>query len=239
MAVTHPATVGIKAGALGDWLKPRPGDEAVLKLRAELIATKPEAVLARSSAADAGVAELAEYLSLRDGFEISGDALIALGLRYAEDICILTPDSAQHILSAGVLCFPNRWRLADKAGKPIIAVHAPVPEYSDKLSNQVDFFLSRLRPGRCFVRDNWGLVSTPVLHLPDPVAPVNPATDTDFYVRREDQSFVKLPNSGAVVFTIRTTVTPWAEVPTTDRTGILEQAKHLSAEWLAYKSMKA
>jgi hypothetical protein len=238
MAVTHPATVGIKAAELGEWLKPRPGDEAVLKLRAALIATKPEAVLARSAAAEAGVLELAAYLSARDGFKISGDMLPELGRRYAEDICILTPDGAQHILSAAVLCFPNRWRLADKAGKPILAVHGPVPEYAEKLSSQVDFFLGRLRPGRCFTRDNWGLVSTPVLHLPDPVAPVNPLKDEHFYVRREEQSFVKLPNSGVVVFTIRTSVTPWAEVSPADRAGVLEQAKTLSTEWLAYKSMK-
>jgi len=238
MGVSHPATVGIRAAALEDWLKPKPGDEAVLKLRDELIAAKPEAVLARSAQSEPGVAELATYLSARDGFQFSGDALADLGRRYAEDICILTPDGAQHILSAAVLCFPNRWRLADKAGKPIIAVHAPVPEYADKLSAQVDFFLSRLRPGRCFVRDNWGLVSVPTLHLPDPVAPVNPLREENFYVRREDQSFVKLPNSGVVVFTIRTTVTPWADVPPTDRAGILEQTKTLSTEWLAYKSMK-
>jgi len=239
MRVDHPATVGLSPAALGDWLKPRPGDAAVLKLRAELIATTPEAVLARLPAAEPGVAELAAVLSARDGFLVAGDALAALGRRYAEDLCLLVPDGTQHVLAAAVLCFPNRWRLADKIGRPLLAVHGPVPDYAERLSQQVDFFLSRLRPGRCFVRANWGLVSTPALHLPDPVAAVNPLRDEHVYVRREEQSFVKLPASGAVVFAIRTSVTPWAEVPADDRAAILAQTQSLSPAWLKYKSIQA
>ena len=143
------------------------------------------------------------------------------------------------LFRSAVLCFPNRWRLADKAGKPIIAVHAPVPEYADKLSSQVDFFLDRLRPGRRFTRSNWGLASSATLHLPDPIAPVNPLADSNFFMRREDQSFVKLPISSAVIFTIRTTVTPWAEVSPEDRAAVVDYAKTLPPAWLGYKSMIA
>ena len=56
-------------------------------------------------------------------------------------------------------------------------------------------------------------------------------------MRTEDQSFVKLPESGAVIFTIRTTVTPWSDVPAADRTTILVQTQSLNAEWLEYKSI--
>ncbi len=240
MTIDHPATIGIKTAELSEWLRRHPTDAQTLALRADLIASKRSDVLAFMPESDAGLRELASYLSARDQIILAGDAaeiLAELGRRYAEDICILTPHGAQYLLSGAILCFPNRWRLDEKAGKPIVAVHAPVPEYADKLSTQVDFFLSRLRPGRSFMRSNWGLVSVDMLHLPDPVAPVNPFTDTQFFMRREDQSFVKLPESNAVVFTIRTTVTPWHDVPAAERQEVLAQTKVLSPEWLSYKSM--
>jgi dimethylamine monooxygenase subunit A len=240
VSIEHPATIGIKAADLDTWLRQHPDDGPTLALRADLIAHRRNDVLALLPAAESGLGELATYLAARDDLKLPaapGDLLALLGRTYAEDICILTPEGAQYLLSGAILCFPNRWRLADKAGKPILAVHAPVPDYAEKLSSQVDFFLGRLRPMRLFTRSNWGLVSTPTLHLPDPVAPVNPTADSNFFMRREDQSFVKLPGSGAVIFTIRTTVTPWAEVAPEDRTAILEQTKTLSTAWLRYKSM--
>jgi dimethylamine monooxygenase subunit A len=240
VSIEHPATIGIKAADLDDWLRQRPGDQPTLALRADLIDQQRNDVLALLPAAEPGLGELAAYLAARDNLTLPaapGDSLAKLGRTFAEDICILTPDGTQYLLSGAILCFPNRWRLADKTGKPILAVHAPVPDYAEKLSSQVDFFLGRLRPMRCFTRANWGLVSSPTLHLPDPVAPVNPASDCNFFMRREDQSFVKLPESGAVIFTIRTTITPWAEVSTEDRAAILEQTKTLSPAWLSYKSM--
>ena len=66
---------------------------------------------------------------------------------------------------------------------------------------------------------------------------VDPGKDTDFFLRREDQSFLKLPDTGAVIFAIRTTVTPWRDVPPDMRAGILKTIGGLSPAWLAYKSI--
>lgn len=240
MSIEHPATIGIAASDLSKWLQRQVTDLHVLELRKKLIEKHRDQVIAFLSQAEAGLRELVQYLGTRDKIIFppeSNEALATLGRTYAEDICILTPEADNHILSAAILCFPNRWRLADKAGKSIIGVHDPVPEYAEKLSAQVEFFLHRLRPGRCFVRSNWGLAANGELHLPEPVAAVNPALDTDFYMRREDQSFVKLPMCGAVIFTIRTTVIPWPDVSAADRAAVIAQAKSLSPEWLRYKSM--
>ncbi|MSO97068.1 MAG: DUF3445 domain-containing protein [Rhodospirillaceae bacterium] len=241
MTIAHPATIGIEAASLETWLRNQPGDEAQLAIRTEIITHQRDDVLALLPGAEPGVCELGQHLANRDGLSLPAqpfDILAALGRTYAEDICVLTPQAEQYILSGAILCFPNRWRLCDKVGKPIIAVHDPVPDYAGQLSNQVDFFLTRLRPGRCFRRSNWGLVSTPTLHLPAAAPPVNPTRDADFYMRQEEQAFVKLPNTGAVIFTIRTTVTAWAEVPAPTREAILAQTGQLSPEWLAYKSIR-
>lgn len=241
MSYSHPATIGMRASDMETWLRPGPADSATMALRRRFIAEKPADVLALLPAASPTVLELANILAARDGWTAPSDAFEALehiGGKYIEDICLLTKFEADgHIVGAAVVCFPNRWKLAEKAGKPILAVHDPVPDYADKLSAQVDFFLDRLRPGRCFRRANWGLVSVDTLHLPDPVPPVNPTTDTNFFLRHEGQSFVKLPETGAVVFTIDTVLTPWRDVLPEDRASILEQVAHLSPAWLSYKSL--
>ena len=40
------------------------------------------------------------------------------------------------VFTAGVLCFPSRWRLMEKIGKPLSAVHGPVPLYADRLAGR-------------------------------------------------------------------------------------------------------
>ncbi len=241
MAIAHPTTIGMRNAELATWLERNASDADALALRAQLIAQKPGEVMALLPQGEAAVMELGRVLSNRDGWTqptTPTDTLATLGRTYVEDLCILTKhNDAPYILSTGVLCFPNRWHLTEKIGKPMLAVHAPVPEYAEKLAPQVDFFLDRLRPGRCFKRGNWGIVSVPDLHLPDPVPPVSPTTDTDFYVRHEGQSFVKLPETGAVIFSIHTTVTPWRDTSPEDREAVLGFATSLGPEWLAYKSL--
>ncbi|MSO73043.1 MAG: DUF3445 domain-containing protein [Rhodospirillaceae bacterium] len=237
----HPVRMGLEPLALEDWLKPQVGDQALLPLRARLAAEKRDDVLGLMPEGAAAVAELAAFLHQR-GFGALGAgsglaALAAIAGAVAEDLCILTPHDGQYRLTAGVLCFPNRWRLREKMGANLLAVHGPVPDYADKLAEGVDRFLARLRPLRAYIRDNWGLASVPDLHLPDPVPPVNPAADETFYVRGEAQAFLKLPGSGAVIFSIRTTITPWAEITAARKAGIAAVVKELSRPWLDYKSL--
>ena len=51
-------------------------------------------------------------------------------------------------LIAAVLCFPSRWRLADKMDRLMGAIHGPVPFYADRLARPVDRFMRLLKPGR-------------------------------------------------------------------------------------------
>lgn len=236
-----PLRIGLAPLEPDAWLRPRTGDAALLAQRTQLAADHPADVLALTPAGVAPVEELAQTLRGRGLALPAGDAvalLPALAGAVAEDLLLLTQADGPYVLSAGVLCFPNRWRLTDKMGHGLTEIHAPVPDYADALARQVDHFLERLRPGRGFVRGNWGLASSPALHLPLPVAPVDPRAETGFFLRREEQSFVKLPVTGAVVFAIRTTVTPWEQVPEAERTAIREAAAGLSPPWRGYKSLK-
>lgn len=240
-AELNPLRIGLGPLEMEAWLAPRPGDAALLTERRALAAERPGEVLAAIPDGDAPVAELAAFLRGR-GFAIPNTGtqpmLAAMAGAVAEDLLLLTAAGETYRLAAGVLCYPNRWRLAEKIGKGLTVIHGPVPEYETALAAPVDRFLGRLRPGRAFTRGNWGLASSPARHLPHPVAPVDPLADTAFFLRREEQGFVKLPETEAVVFSIRTIVTPWAEVPAAHQAAIREVTGLLSPAWRDYKSLK-
>jgi len=239
VSALHPARMGLEPLSPEDWLSRKPGDEALLKERARLLAAHGPDVMARRPEADAAIEELAALLRRRNHpVAHTGDTLSALGHAIAEDLCVLTPHGDAYLLTAGVLCFPNRWRLTDKIGGTMLAVHGPVPDYAGQLAQQVDRFLSKLRPARAFIRHNWGLASSPDLFLPEPTPAVDARHERGMYLRREDQSFMKLPDSGSVIFSIRTTVTLWDETPEPLRSDILETIDRLSPDWMGYKSLK-
>jgi hypothetical protein len=222
-----------------DWLKPAPGDAALLAERARIIAAHEADVIGFLPVAEAAVRELASLLAGQgicvDTRETPARILKAIALQKAEDLLILT-DPPRFTLGAAILCFPNRWRLADKLGHRVMTIHDPVPDYADDMGAQVDRFLERLRPGRGFVRTGWGLASSPELFLPAPIAPVIPGRG-DHVLREELQSFLKLPETGAVVFSIRTRITPWSRVPEDRRAAITAAMAELSPAWKAYKSI--
>lgn len=135
------------------------------------------------------------------------DALIDAAAAVADDLCILIPDeNGVARLRAAVLCSPNRWRLAEKLGGTMTQIHAPVARYEEDLRSPVDAVITRLHPDRSLWRVNWGIANHPSLFQPDipPATPeMNPA---DMWVRAEWQTLRRLPETGAVLFTIRTFV---------------------------------
>lgn len=137
----------------------------------------------------------------------------------AEDLCLLTADGggAGWVLAAGSVAFPSHWRLTEKLGLPLAAVHGPVPDYAAELADRVDRFLDKLRAGRGVVRRNWTVHTEPDLYAPYvPPPPDPPITAGDagrrLWLRSERQTLVRLPRTGAIVFTIRTQQTPLAVV---------------------------
>ena len=54
-----------------------------------------------------------------------------------EDLCLMQRGAAGYRLVA-VVCFPAHWRLADKLGRPLEAIHEPVPGFGERLAPTVD-----------------------------------------------------------------------------------------------------
>jgi hypothetical protein len=119
------------------------------------------------------------------------------------------------VFTAAALCFPSRWRLMDKIGKPLSAVHAPVPLYGDRLAAPVDRFMRHLKAGHITCRLNWSLLDDPALFQPTGKWRADGGSDitaanagSRVFLRVERQTLRRLPNSGAVLFGIRVHVYP-------------------------------
>ncbi|RPI80596.1 MAG: DUF3445 domain-containing protein [Planctomycetaceae bacterium] len=144
------------------------------------------------------------------------ERLLDLGRQLEPDLVLLAPDESGSLnVVGGCVCFPSFWRLTDKLGLPVEAVHAPVPGLNASLGPAIDRYLSRMKPGSCWLRANWGLASRPDLNEhPDLSRPgwQRPLSLEQVWLRREDQAIVSLPASGGVLFGIRVVVRSVAEL---------------------------
>jgi len=231
--------MGLNRLDLADWLWFGPAAEAELAQKRQLLATDADAVLHTLPeglpAARELLALLIEHLKQHhaDRFAPSDGGLLVratgatvqaddadpmrtAGLLVQEDLCVLAPGGAGYRLVAASLSFPMRWRLADKLGAPLRAIHAPVPGFEDRLGGPADRFFATLEPERPAWRANWSIADDPSLHQPDTrgKAVVLDAADAGLrlWLRVERQTLRRLPVSRHVVFTIHTLVRPLAEV---------------------------
>jgi dimethylamine monooxygenase subunit A len=165
-----------------------------------------------------------------------------------EDLCIIHSDGEAPRFTAAVLCFPSRWRLHEKLGRPLTAVHGPVPFYAHRLAAPVDRFMAKVKPGHIASRLNWSVLDDPAMYQPGgkwreatnaAVTPQN-AGDT-LYLRVERQTLTRLPQSGAVLFGIRVHSYPLATAITRPHGAarLAEAVRALPEETVRYKSLKA
>ncbi len=233
--------MGIKTLDPADWLEFGADFESQMETRRRLLDQRPDDVLAGLPGSEAAQAELLAALldHLRrhaaDRYRIEADAVLetATGQRLSrhaapapldlagrlvqEDLCILQKRLDRYHLTAAVLCFPAHWSLSEKLGKPLLDIHAPVPGFAEQLGAPVERLFERLDPNKPVQRLNWSLVDTDDLYLPPShrTTPVELGVDDvglHLRLRVERQTLRRLPSSGAVVFGIRTYVTPLGEV---------------------------
>jgi hypothetical protein len=227
----------------------------------EVFATTPVSDAAREEALDLIVAALTahhpDWFS-RDGSEVRNhltgevwdlgavDALELAGRLVQEDLCLVQNSDLGPIFTAAVLCFPSRWRLIDKIGKPLAAVHGPVPLYADRLARPVDRFMRHLKPGHIASRLNWSLLDDPSLFQPSGKWRVDGGSGINrenagsrVFLRVERQTLRRLPISEAVLFGIRVHVYPLDQViDRPDRaTALADAVRALPAEIQHYKSL--
>lgn len=169
-----------------------------------------------------------------------------IGRAVAEDFCLIQPTPEGALLIAAVLCFPARWVLAEKLGRPLLAVHERVPDYDAKLASPVDRFMAMLKPGRVAARLNWSVIDDPALFQlagkfsTETNRAITIANALDLlHLRVERQTFLRLPASGCVAFGIRTHVYPLRRVVAVpgEAARLAAAVRALPAEMALYKSL--
>jgi hypothetical protein len=233
--------MGIKALDLADWIEIDERFAPQLAARKQLLDAQRSDVLAALSESGPGQRELLELLldHLPERFpehyrrhdgrienRITGerfalaawdDAPLELAGRLVqEDLCLMQRGEAGYRLVAAALCFPAHWRLSDKLGRPLEAIHGPVPGFSERLAGPVDRFFASIQVARPVWRVNWSLVDQPTLFLPPEhrghPQPISAArAGEQLWLRVERQTLRRLPRSGDVVFGIHTYVDPLAD----------------------------
>lgn len=128
-----------------------------------------------------------------------------------EDLVVMVERDGELVCTGGSVCFPNRWDLASKLGLPMRDIHEPVARLNTEIGDAIDRSLERLAVDRPFWRLGWGLIDTDELYQPvDGTAPpgLEMPTPEQFHLRVERETLRRLPATGAVLFTIRTHLTP-------------------------------
>ena len=193
------------------------GDAGAAEVLALLAAYLPETFPDTYGSVEGGLADLprGRIVHLGDGHPID-----VAGRLVQEDLCIMSRGSdGRWRLTAASLCFPSRWRLADKIGHDLEAIHGPVPFYAERIGAPVDRMFDRLEPDRPVWRLNWTLLDDAALFQPQAAKSWRERTagsDADLgdllHFRVERQTLRALPVTGDVLFTIRTYVRPMRDL---------------------------
>ena len=210
-----------------EWLRVDVAYAAQLAQKAALIADRRDAVIAVLPGAEAAVAEVLEAvlaaLAGMPGFVIRpdrvcrpdgvwvdlnrADPFLTLSRLVQEDFCIHQKRGAEHVLTAALLAFPAAWTLAEKIGQPLSRIHAPVGRYDPDIAARVQRMFDMITPGRVLWRANMLRYDSPALFQPHTEAAPRPVGQpTSPYLRSERQCILRLPVTGAVVFSIHTTL---------------------------------
>ncbi|GAN76758.1 heme-dependent oxidative N-demethylase family protein [Acidisphaera rubrifaciens] len=223
-----PLVMGLRPIVRDETLLPYDTYAAQMPQRLRLLDTRRDEVFASRPGADDAAAEVLQWLGdrlprlcpatfapLSAGLHnrVTGETvplgpdpahpLLRAGRLVQDDLLLLTPAGR---LEAAVLCFPSRWRLADKIGRPLLNIHAPVPGYAAVLAARVNRLFATLAPGRAVLRHNWSVLDDAALFQPEAGQARHFAGDPgrDLVLRTERQTLTRLHTH--LLFTIRVRV---------------------------------
>jgi len=237
---------GVQPLDMADWLRVDDAFAGQMADRDRLLASRPGDVIAGdvAGAAAGEVLDLvlahlgADYL--RDGETVRRPDGVAIDLRAApplvtaarlvqEDLCVLERGAGpEHVLTAAVLCFPASWTLAEKIGRSMTAIHGPVDRYTPDMARRVQRLFDAIRPDRPLWRQNALLYADPALYQPRVEAtPRDDRARETPYLRSERQALLRLPQTGAVLFSIHTYLVAVTDLSAAQRVG-LEQLESAS-----------
>jgi len=207
--------VGARSLDLTKWIEINSDYEKDLAQKRDLLSRKHDEVFVSLPLGDGGSQEVLELLSEHlprvfperwpGGVPVDANLhpLEAASLLVQEDLCVI---------------FPSRWDVRDKIGKNLLGIHGPVPHYEEAIGTATQNIFDKLTVERPVWRVNWTVMDSGELHQPTAVRSpdameINSSNiEQELYFRRERQTLRKLPNSGDILFTIRTYSDTFAQV---------------------------
>jgi hypothetical protein len=263
-------SIGLSPIDVADWIEQ---DELLveqLALKETILAQEGAAAFAAIEGSEAGQAEVLQLLVAhlparypatyrREGealrilpsdraVALEGEPPLLVASRLVqEDLLLMRCDGEGWRLVAGSLCFPSTWVLAEKLGRPMDAIHAPVSGYAGKMAGMVARIFDNLKAEQPVERFNWSIYGDARLRYAqskqDPLRRFPPDQSASHaHIRVERQTLRRLPLSGDILFTVHVHVDPAAGLVADPRGRELARALHgqlaaLSPDELAYKGI--
>lgn len=208
---------GLRPIAPEAWLCPDTEADALAEKRALMRDRRGEVYGAREGS-ELAVLELAAAVHEAAGPAVGAwpSALEGAASAVSDDLCLLMKGGeGLWRLEAGSLCAPTFWRLGEKLGEPLGGLHGPVPGANPGMVGRIHRMFDALRPGQVLERFNWTVQPGTERFMPSQAPFKALAAEMDeggaldgLWLRVERQTISKLPDSGAVVFTIRVAIDP-------------------------------
>ncbi len=165
-----------------------------------------------------------------------------------DDLVLMHKQDSEHRLIAAALCFPSSWSLAEKFGKPMADIHAPVPGFGrgGRTAERIERVFSNLKPDQPVRRFNWSLYDSADLYYPERSHTKSGLFNEDgtpnIWLRVERQTLRRMPASGTILFTIKICVDPLSALQ--DHAdgprladGLKDLIEALDADQTAYKGL--
>ena len=136
---------------------------------------------------------------------LDDESLWHTSLWIQEDVCLMELRGDEYCLTAASVCAPTNWPLEEKIGRSLDDIHKPVPGYGRYLSQRVNKLFASLKPYKPLLRYNWSVQNSTELFWRKDLTPVDTRQGgfQEYFWRVERQTLRRLPETGAIVFTIR------------------------------------
>jgi len=239
--------VALKPIAAERWLLPETEPEALIERRLRL--KRPEDVFRETLSSRPAQHELACLIAEHIGagaLAAGADRAPLLSAAWAvsDDLVVMERDAAGWRVSAIVLCQPTFFSIDEAFGRDLAALHDPVPGGAE-LAGRTARIFDHLAPGAVLERFNWTLQHGAERFTPSAeplrarVAAFGAKAGEGLHVRVERQTIRRLPQTGAIVFTIRVSLDPLSALPAPERPLIAEAWRTASGEARAYKGWQS
>jgi len=166
------------------------------------------------------------------------DVLLQISTIIGEDLVVLSREDKEWKIVAGAVLFPSRWKLSEKIGKGMDAVHAPVPGYESALAPYMTATFDKIGVDRPVWRKNWSLHSTEDLHQPTSIH--EQVLPEDYWWRTERQTLTRSQEGEFLYFTIRNRAEPlvWIKENAQSALEFSKTLESFSPETIEYKGLQ-